>query len=153
TASSARSRTKCWCSWSRKPERAGEWYPSGRSQSASRHRVFRAAPRPTGPQPRDGLRRLQRRCRMFYELRRYDVAAGKLAALVDRFGSFTVHKWKQYGFRLIGFWTPVVADRSNQLVYIWGWESLEERAKKNAAWRADPERAKKWAETEKDGPL
>src|SRR5262249_35086523 len=91
--------------------------------------------------------------RMFYELRRYDVAAGKLAALVDRFGSFTVHKWKQYGFRLIGFWTPVVADRSNQLVYVWGWESLEERAKKNAAWRADPEGVKKWAETEKDGPL
>ena len=26
-------------------------------------------------------------------------------------------------------------------------------SKKNAAWRADPERAKKWAETEKDGPL
>ena len=90
---------------------------------------------------------------MLYELRRYDVAAGKLPALVDRFGSFTVPKWKEYGFRLIGFWTPVVADKSNQLVYIWGWESLEERTKKNAAWRADPERAKKWAETEKDGPL
>ena len=90
---------------------------------------------------------------MLYELRRYDVAAGKLPALVDRFGSFTVQKWKQYGFRLIGFWTPVVADKSNQLVYIWGWESYEERTKKNAAWRADPERAKKWAETEKDGAI
>ena len=76
---------------------------------------------------------------MLYELRRYDVAASKLPALVDRFGSFTVHKWKQYGFRLIGFWIPIVADKSNQLVYIWGWESLEERTKKNAAWRADPE--------------
>ena len=90
---------------------------------------------------------------MLYELRRYDVAASKLPALVDRFGSFTVHKWKEYGFRLIGFWTPLVAEKSNQVVYIWGWESYEERTKKNAAWRADPERAKKWAETEKDGPL
>ncbi len=90
---------------------------------------------------------------MLYELRRYDVAASKLPALVDRFGSFTVHKWKEYGFRLIGFWTPVVSEKSNQVVYIWGWESYEERTKKNAAWRADPERAKKWAETEKDGPL
>jgi hypothetical protein len=90
---------------------------------------------------------------MLYELRRYDVAASKLPALLDRFGSFTVHKWKEYGFRLIGFWTPVVAEKSNQLLYIWGWESYEERTKKNAAWRADPERAKKWAETEKDGPL
>ena len=38
---------------------------------------------------------------MLYELRRYDVAAGKLPALVDRFGSFTVHKWKEYGFRYL----------------------------------------------------
>ena len=90
---------------------------------------------------------------MLYELRRYDVAASKLPALVDRFGSFTVHKWKEYGFRLIGFWTPLLGEKSNQVVYIWGWESYEERTKKNAAWRADPERAKKWAETEKDGPL
>jgi NIPSNAP protein len=90
---------------------------------------------------------------MLYELRRYDVVPGKLPALLDRFGSFTVHKWKEYGFRLIGFWTPMLAPKSNQLVYIWGWESYEERIKKNTAWRADPERAKKWAETEKDGPL
>ncbi len=90
---------------------------------------------------------------MLYELRRYDVAASKLPALLDRFGSFTVQKWKEYGFRLIGFWTPLVGEKSNQIVYMWGWESLEERAKKNAAWRADPERAKKWAETQKDGPL
>ena len=54
---------------------------------------------------------------------------------------------------MIGFWTPLVSEKSNQVVYIWGWESYEERTKKNAAWRADPERAKKWAETEKDGPL
>src|SRR5919197_3700441 len=90
---------------------------------------------------------------MLYELRRYDVAASKLPTLLDRFGSFTVHKWKEYGFRLIGFWTPVFGEKSNQVVYIWGWESYEERTKKNAAWRADPERAKKGAETEKDGPL
>jgi len=90
---------------------------------------------------------------MLYELRRYDVAPTRLPALLDRFGSFTVHKWKEHGFRLIGFWTPVVGEKSNQLVYIWGWESYEERVKKTAAWRADPERAKKWAETEKDGPL
>ena len=90
---------------------------------------------------------------MLYELRRYEVAASKLPALVERFGGFTVNKWKEYGFRLIGFWTPVVAEKSNQLVYIWGWESYEERAKKMAAWQADPDRAKKWAETEKDGPL
>jgi hypothetical protein len=79
---------------------------------------------------------------MLYELRRYDVAAGKLPALLDRFGGFAVPKWKEYGFRLIGFWTPLLGEKSNQVVYIWAWESYEERVKKNAAWRADPERAK-----------
>ena len=90
---------------------------------------------------------------MLYELRRYDVVAGKLPALLERFGTFTVEKWKQHGFRLVGFWTPLLGEKSNQVVYIWAWESIEERARKMAPWRADPERAKKWAESEKDGPL
>jgi hypothetical protein len=90
---------------------------------------------------------------MLYELRRYDVAAGKLPALLERFGGFAVPKWKEYGFRLIGFWTPLMGEKSNQVVYIWAWESYEERVKKNAAWRADPQRAKVWAESEKNGPL
>jgi hypothetical protein len=90
---------------------------------------------------------------MLYELRRYDVAPGKLPALIDRFGSFTVPKWKDHGFRLVGFWTSLLGEKSNQLTYMWAWESVEERAKKNAMWHADPDRAKKWAETEKDGPL
>jgi heme-degrading monooxygenase HmoA len=90
---------------------------------------------------------------MLYELRRYDVVAGKLPALLERFGGFTVEKWKQHGFRLVGFWTPLLGEKSNQVVYMWAWESLEERTQKMAPWRADPERAKKWAESEKDGPL
>ena len=56
---------------------------------------------------------------MLYELRRYDVAAGKLPALLERFGNFTVHKWKEQGFRLIGFWTPLFGEKSNQVTYIW----------------------------------
>src|SRR5438270_343218 len=103
---------------------------------------------------------------MLYELRRYDVAASKLPALLDRFGSFTVHKWKEYGFRLIGFWTPLVGEKSNQIVYMLGWESLEECAKNNGAWPSldervakfdgfakDPERARVFADSEKNGPI
>lgn len=90
---------------------------------------------------------------MLYELRRYDVAAGKLPALLERFGNFTVQKWKQYGFRLVGFWTPVLGEKSNQVVYMWAWESYEERVQKNALWRADPQRAQVWADSEKNGPL
>lgn len=90
---------------------------------------------------------------MLYDLRRYDAAPGKLAALLERFGSFTFHKWKAFGFRLIGFRTPVLGEKRNQIVYIRGRESHEERTKKNAVWRTNPEHAKKWAETGKDGPI
>jgi len=90
---------------------------------------------------------------MLYELRKYDVMPGKLPALLDRFGSFTTKKWPTYGVQLVGFWTPDVGAFNNQLIYILAWESFEERMTRFPAWQADPERAKVWAESEKDGPL
>ena len=90
---------------------------------------------------------------MFYELRKYDVMPGRLPALLDRFGSFTVPHWNQRGFRVIGFWTPLMGGNNHQLVYMLAWESFEERMKKFADWQASPERAEKWEETERDGPL
>ena len=90
---------------------------------------------------------------MLYELRKYDVMPGKMPAILNRFGTFTTVRWKDYGVRLIGFWTPDVGGHNHQLVYILGWESFEERTKNFGAWQADPERAKVWAESEKDGPL
>lgn len=91
---------------------------------------------------------------MFYELRNYDVAPGKQEALLDRFATFTTLKWKEYGIRLTGFWTPEIAEpQTNHVTYILAWESFEERMKKFPAWQADPERARKWEETEVEGPL
>lgn len=90
---------------------------------------------------------------MLYELRKYDVMPGKVPALLDRFGSFTTKKWPEFGIRLVGFWTPDVGGNNHQVIYMFAWESLEERSKKFPAWQASPERAKVWAETEKDGPL
>lgn len=90
---------------------------------------------------------------MFYELRKYDVMPGKLPALVDRFGSFTTKKWPTYGVRLVGFWTPDLGSINNQVIYMFAWESFEERMTRFPAWQADPERARVWEETEKDGPL
>ena len=90
---------------------------------------------------------------MFYELRKYDVIPGKQAALVDRFGSFTTKKWPEYGIRLVGFWTPEVGPSNNQVIYMFAWESFEERMTRFPTWQADPERARVWEESEKDGPL
>jgi NIPSNAP len=90
---------------------------------------------------------------VLYELRTYDVMPGKQPALLDRFGSFTSKKWVEYGIRLVGFWTPEVGVSNNQIVYMWAWESFEERTAKMSKWQSSPERAAKWAETEKDGQL
>ncbi|MFN0072690.1 MAG: NIPSNAP family protein [Chloroflexota bacterium] len=90
---------------------------------------------------------------MLYELRTYDVMPGKQPALLDRFGSFTVKKWQEYGIRLVGFWTPEVGVSNNQIVYMWAWESFDERLAKLGVWQSSAERAAKWGETEKDGAL
>src|SRR5436853_388744 len=90
---------------------------------------------------------------MLYELRKYEVMPGKLPALLDRFGGFTVDRWKGYGIRLVAFWTPSFGGHNNRLVYILAWKSVEERNQKFAEFRADPEREKAFAESEKNGPL
>ena len=90
---------------------------------------------------------------MLYELRKYEVMPGKVPALLNRFSSFTVPKWQEYGIRLVGFWTPEIGGHNQQLIYAWAWESHAERVEKFGAWRADPERARVWAETQRDGPL
>lgn len=90
---------------------------------------------------------------MYYELRKYDVMPGKQAALLNRFGSFTVPRWGEYGIQLVGFWTPEMGGFSNQIIYILAWESFEERMTKFPAWQRDPERTKVFEESERDGPL
>jgi hypothetical protein len=90
---------------------------------------------------------------MLYELRKYEVMPGRMPALLDRFATFTTLKWKEYDVRLTGFWTPDIGGHNHQLIYILAWNSLEERFKNFGAWQASPERAKKWAETEANGPL
>ena len=89
---------------------------------------------------------------MLYELRKYDVMPGMGPALLNRFGTFTVPKWGEFGIRVAGFWTPQMGGQHN-LIYILAWESFEERLDRFGRWQASPERAAKWEETEKDGPL
>ena len=89
---------------------------------------------------------------MLYELRKYDVMPGKGPALLDRFGTFTVPKWGEYGIRAVGFWTPQIGGQNN-LIYILAWDSFEQRIERFGKWQASPERAEKWEETERNGPL
>ena len=90
---------------------------------------------------------------MIYELRIYRTMPGKMPNLLSRFQNHTLKIWEKHGIRQAGFWTTVVGQSNNDLMYMIAWQSLAERDKKWAAFQADPEWIEKRALSEKDGPI
>ncbi|MCB9966844.1 MAG: NIPSNAP family protein [Geminicoccaceae bacterium] len=90
---------------------------------------------------------------MLYEMRTYHCLPGKLPALLDRFANITLAIWERHGIRQAGFWTTVIGESNNDLVYLLQWDSLADREKKWNAFMADPEWQQKRAQTEADGPI
>jgi hypothetical protein len=89
-----------------------------------------------------------------FELRTYTAQPGKFDAMKARFKEHIIPLFQKHGMTLVGFWTHADAPTSeNTLVYILAHKSREEAKKSWDAFRADPVRAKVWAETEKDGPI
>jgi hypothetical protein len=89
---------------------------------------------------------------MIYELRNYEVIPGKMPILNERFAKVTMPLFEKYGFNVVGFWTADVGT-SNVLTYMLAFDDLAHREKAWAAFRADPVRAKAFAESERDGVL
>ena len=89
---------------------------------------------------------------MIYELRISDAIPGKLPALNKRFAKITMGYFEKYGLKVVGFWTDEVGT-NNRLTYMLAFDDMAQRDNAWAAFRADPERAKAFAETEKDGPI
>jgi hypothetical protein len=90
---------------------------------------------------------------MIYELRIYHCVPGRLPDLVKRFDTLTLRLWDKHGIRQAGFWTVQIGSSNQDLYYMLKWESLDERARKFAAFQADPEWIAGRAETEKNGPI
>ncbi len=89
---------------------------------------------------------------MLYELRVYDIPAGRMRDINDRFANQTTKIWKRLGIRPLAFWENVIGP-SNTLIYILVWENLAEREKKWAAFQSDPEWLRVTKETSKNGPI
>jgi hypothetical protein len=81
---------------------------------------------------------------MIYELRIYDAIPGKLPALNERFAKITMGYFEKYGLKV---------GTNNRLTYMLAFDDMAQRDKAWARFRADPERAKAFAETEKDGAI
>jgi hypothetical protein len=90
---------------------------------------------------------------MIYEMRTYHCIPGRLPALLKRFETYTLKIWERFGIRQAGFFTTVIGETNQQLVYLLAWESLAEREAKWNAFATDPEWLAARAETEKDGQI
>ena len=89
-----------------------------------------------------------------YELRVYTTNDGKLEALHSRFRDHTNGLFVKHGMTLIGYWTPTDGDEAaNTLIYILGHESREAAKESWAAFGADPDWRKAYADSIADGRL
>ena len=89
-----------------------------------------------------------------FELRIYTANPGKFEAMKARFREHIIPLFAKHGMTVVGFWTAADEPKSaDTLTYILAFPSRESAQKSWDAFRADPEKLKVWAETEKDGPI
>jgi hypothetical protein len=86
-------------------------------------------------------------------MRSYYAAPGKLDALHARFRDHTCRLFEKHGMTNVGYWVPVGDNPDRKLVYLLSFPSPEARKKAWAAFFADAEMKKAFAESEKDGRL
>ncbi|MFQ5380823.1 MAG: NIPSNAP family protein [Dehalococcoidia bacterium] len=90
---------------------------------------------------------------MIYELRIYTANPGKMKELQNRFRDYTMELFERHGIKSVGYWTNSVGGRSDELLYLLGFENLAHREQAWAAFLADPEWRAVRQESEKAGPL
>ena len=88
-----------------------------------------------------------------HELRIYEAAPGKLAALNARFRDHTLRIFERHGLGVVGFWTYAHGGWSDQLVYLMKFDDMADRNAKWAAFGADEEWRRVREESQRDGPL
>ncbi len=89
-----------------------------------------------------------------FEMRVYTTNPGKLGDLHNRFSQHTNPLFVKHGMRLIGYWTPTEAPKSeNTLIYILAYPSREARDKSWKAFMNDPVWKAAYADSIADGKL
>ena len=90
---------------------------------------------------------------MIYELRVYHCIPGRLPDLNKRFESITLKLWERHGIRPAGFWTVLVGESNQDLIYMLEWKDMAERERVFGGFMADPEWQQKRAESENNGAI
>jgi hypothetical protein len=90
---------------------------------------------------------------MIYEMRVYHAVPGRLPDLLKRFENHTLKIWEKHGIKQAGFFTTLIGETNQQLIYFLQWESLADRERKWGAFMVDQEWLGVRAETEKNGQI
>jgi hypothetical protein len=89
---------------------------------------------------------------MIYEWRVYEIPAGKMQNINNRFANVTLKLFKKHGINVVGFWEAIVGT-SNTLYYMIAFDDLAHREKSWNEFASDPDWLKARAASEKDGPI
>ena len=73
--------------------------------------------------------------------------------VLARFRDLTLGLWEKHQIQQVGFWTVVVGENSNDLIYMLAWESLADRDERWGKFAADPDWISGRAASEADGPI
>ena len=90
---------------------------------------------------------------MIYEMRVYHAVPRRLPDLLKRFENHTLKIWEKHGIKQAGFFTTLIGETNQQLIYFLQWESLADRERKWGAFMVDQEWLGVRAETEKNGQI
>lgn len=90
---------------------------------------------------------------MIYEMRTYVAHPGKMGALQKRFRDHTTKLFEKHGITNVAYFTNAIGGSSDELIYILGFQDLNQRDAAWAAFAQDPDWRAAAAESEKDGPL
>ena len=88
---------------------------------------------------------------MLYELRIYEITPGKMPAFQARFENHVMKFFDKHGIKVVGLWTTLVGESSNEFSYLLAFENMADREKRYAAFSSDAEWLAVRRESEKDG--
>lgn len=74
---------------------------------------------------------------MIYEERDYRIKAGRLPEFVRLYGEFGLSLQKEHLGVFVGYFTSEIGEL-NHVIAIWGYEGLDDRARRRKAMLADP---------------
>jgi hypothetical protein len=67
---------------------------------------------------------------MIYEMRRYECAPGKLPALHNMMENMALPAFKRCEMHFVGAWSITVGDQEGTLIYLLGFDSMDDRVQK-----------------------